>query len=768
MSNEIDWIEEAKDNSNDWQTLVFEEAKRLTNLGYHVIPIRRMGKELPPKNHNIGYHSAASNKGTIEKWFEPGTGKFRGWNIGIACGKDGGVFVLDVDRHGDIDGISALQEIELIHGKLDERGPLQRTPSGGLHYLFNWEPGAVTSSGKIAPGIDTRGGDADAFKSHIVVRPSVVINSEEEACTYSWLTPPGMTRNLPTIPSWILDKIKREIPIAGRGNELVGESDLEVSVPLDQIKRMVASIDPDKLTYDEWLRVGQAIHTQYCGEEGLEVWDSWSANGVRYKPNECSSRWAGFEPTGRIRMGTLFYMAKKAGWIPTKKDLHETLPDEVLCEFNERYSLVTVGNKVRIVAPDISGLVTILHPNDARLIYKNQPVEYSVGGHFKAANPIDLWLKWKHRATYQGMGMYPPPLVCPDKYLNLWRGFAIGPEEGEVKIFEDFVLTVICRSDTAKFDWLIDWIAHIFQFPGKKPGTAVVIYGSEGTGKNTLTKALSKLLYPANFTHMINPKHFMSNFNSYLVNTLVCVLNEAVWSGNHQEANLLKGLVTEDYLSVEMKGIDAFNARNSARIFILTNNNWAVPAGHQSRRYFVVETSDSRKGDTAYWKEIHDWIDNHAEELLNYFLNREIKSDLREALETKELQKQREITAERDMSIEDQLALYLVTEGHARFGSEGSHLEGRPIWSHSFLRSMVQHIDSRVSAKKQLPRSLQRLFEEFGYKLESARTKSDGRVLVLPDTPRPLIECLSLKLNIPVEDIEDAEEWVDQTPRIHV
>ena len=119
------------------------------------------------------------------------------------------------------------------------------------------------------------------------------------------------------------------------------------------------------------------------------------------------------------------------------------------------------------------------------------------------------------------------------------------------------------------------------------------------------------------------------------------------------------------------------------------------------------------------------------------------------------------------MNIEDRLALYLVTEGHARFGSEGSHLEGRPIWTHSFLRLMVQDIDSRISAKKQLPRSLQRLFEECGYKLESGRTKSDGRVLILPDTPKPLVECLSLKFGIPVDELEDAEKWVDRTPRIH-
>jgi energy-coupling factor transporter ATP-binding protein EcfA2 len=365
------------------------------------------------------------------------------------------------------------------------------------------------------------------------------------------------------------------------------------------------------------------------------------------------------------------------------------------------------------------------------------------------------------------MGMYPPPLKCPDRYLNLWSGFNVSPQEGDVSKFTQFVFDVVCKSDQEKYEWLIDWLAHICQLPGEKIGTAVVIYGSEGTGKNTLTKALSLLLRPGNYTQIINARQILSNFNSYLMNSVVCVFNEAVWSGSPKEANILKGLVTEDFLSIEMKGIDMFNARNCTRFVILTNNPWAVPAGHQSRRYFVVEISDVNKGDTAYWEDLHHWIEQHPQELLYFLLARDIKSDLREAIETDELRKQREMTAERDMKVEDQIALDLVTKGKAVIASKGNY-EGKWIWPNNYLLDAIRKVDPFAKATGQFSRKIKRLFEEQGYVLREGRSKLEGRFLLLPETPMPLLECLSKKYSIYISELEEARYWTqDQSYRVN-
>lgn len=90
----------------------------------------------------VSYAQAAKSRRAVESWFGLG-GKFRGYNIGLACGKNGGIFAIDVDvedKKGN-KGFLALDMLEQEFGKLPET-QIQRTASGGTHYIFQWTQGA--------------------------------------------------------------------------------------------------------------------------------------------------------------------------------------------------------------------------------------------------------------------------------------------------------------------------------------------------------------------------------------------------------------------------------------------------------------------------------------------------------------------------------------------------------------------------------------------------------------------------------------------------
>lgn len=79
-------------------------------------------------------------------------------------------------------------------------------------------------------------------------------------------------------------------------------------------------IDPARLSYQEWVDVGMALH-----ESGLDVslWDGWSRRDPgRYHPGECERKWAGFGRGAgdRVRSGTVAAMAREAGWVPGGAD----------------------------------------------------------------------------------------------------------------------------------------------------------------------------------------------------------------------------------------------------------------------------------------------------------------------------------------------------------------------------------------------------------------------------------------------------------------
>ena len=97
------------------------------------------------------------------------------------------------------------------------------------------------------------------------------------------------------------------------------------------IQAALDHISPD-VPYDDWLRIGMALH-HWDPQAGLSLWDAWSARGEKYVAGEPPLKWDGFTPGGGVTLGTLFDMAKKAGWEPPT---HERMPlptDEEIAAF---------------------------------------------------------------------------------------------------------------------------------------------------------------------------------------------------------------------------------------------------------------------------------------------------------------------------------------------------------------------------------------------------------------------------------------------------
>ena len=80
---------------------------------------------------------------------------------------------------------------------------------------------------------------------------------------------------------------------------------------------------PDALTvlnpnceHNEWVKVGMALADQ---ADGYGLWDTWSAGGSDYPgPDATARKWKSFKPHGGVGLGTLWYMAKQAGWQPPR------------------------------------------------------------------------------------------------------------------------------------------------------------------------------------------------------------------------------------------------------------------------------------------------------------------------------------------------------------------------------------------------------------------------------------------------------------------
>src|SRR5690606_20224476 len=93
------------------------------------------------------------------------------------------------------------------------------------------------------------------------------------------------------------------------------------------------------------------------------------------------------------------------------------------------------------------------------------------------------------------------------------------PVEGDWSMLRGHIYLNICESNDEYFQWLMTWLAMLFQKPDAKPGSTLVITGEKGTGKSTLFDYVNQLLGRCGIT-VSQRKQIVGQFNGHLATTL--------------------------------------------------------------------------------------------------------------------------------------------------------------------------------------------------------------------------------------------------------
>ena len=139
--------------TNPEQPDMLTEALELAATGFHIVPIQP-GKKHPAMK--AWQNAATRNADTIRNWW---TGLYRNHGIGIATGYDG-LFVIDLDMHGDTNGIQTWIDLCDQHPELNMDTVMAVTGTGGMHIYFRAPEGTEIRNDagrRLGPGIDIRG-----------------------------------------------------------------------------------------------------------------------------------------------------------------------------------------------------------------------------------------------------------------------------------------------------------------------------------------------------------------------------------------------------------------------------------------------------------------------------------------------------------------------------------------------------------------------------------------------------------------------------------
>ena len=219
------------------------------------------------------------------------------------------------------------------------------------------------------------------------------------------------------------------------------------------------------------------------------------------------------------------------------------------------------------------------------------------------------WLSHPERRQYDGLTFDPGKEKVIGHKLNLWQGWAIEPKQGDWSLMKQHILDVICDRDKAAYDYVIKWLAWMFQNPNKQAEVALVLKGDRGAGKGTLGNMVIKI-FGQHAVHVRQKSQFIGRFNAHLRDCCFLFADEAYWAGDKEAEGSLQGLITEPCLPIEGKGRDLITVPNMLHVLIASNNDWVVPAGAFERRYVVLETSNHWIDDKEYFKGLYKEINN--------------------------------------------------------------------------------------------------------------------------------------------------------------
>lgn len=227
------------------------------------------------------------------------------------------------------------------------------------------------------------------------------------------------------------------------------------------------------------------------------------------------------------------------------------------------------------------------------------------------------WTRQKERREYEEV-VFEPGTQREGVY-NLWRGWKYKPVQGDCSLFWAHVHDIICDGHEDRYQWLRKWLAHAVQKTSILPETAVVLTGTQGTGKGAFVQWFAELFAPHK-VQVTSTENLLNRFNAHLGEAIVIFADEATWGGDKQKEGILKALITEKRLWIEQKYQPKVEVANCKRLIVASNEDWPVAIGKQDRRMVVLHLSEARQADRTYFDAFFAQRDAGGYEALMYDL----------------------------------------------------------------------------------------------------------------------------------------------------
>jgi hypothetical protein len=591
--------------------------------GMRLIPILRKQKK-PAIKAGMGFSASSIDIEQLRQWEE----KFPDCNWAV-CLKPSGLVAVDIDR----EGLERWNTIKREHEPIVTL--TQRSGSGhGGHLVFK-DDKKGPFKGKIGGSKDE--GIHVKWNGFIVVEPSLHPSGKR----YKWsndIKPIEM-------PDWL-----RTLCSYGPKSKRPDSAPVPIDPEIDaerwaKMKLMADRLRMKKFGYDEWRKIGMAIHSETGGSDaGLDLFQHITS-GVNEQPGDYEAaeyKWNGFSADGAIS-GTSFdfvYRSHCADEIATDSAAEDFAP--VWVKENDKFvaadkdAVVWLLNKAGWCWISNIACAAIVDTSQSPPLLKWRRGEQFRGelapygcwipdskniGEVKWKPAIDTWMSSASRKVYKDVVF--DPVLSSEEYVNLWAPIPGIPKDGNI---EDVLLLLktLCggRDDTTEY--MIDWCAHLIQKTDEKTSVCPVFVGEQGTGKNMFAEHIMGRILK--HTHLVigSTDAILEPFNSEQAKRFLTVMDEATWSGNEKIVARLKNLTGSETMQINEKFAPQYQIKNFSRYIFLSNTARAVRVETGNRRFLVMESCEVLPPE--FFADLGARLDNAAAAWHSFLLDRDISN----------------------------------------------------------------------------------------------------------------------------------------------
>jgi hypothetical protein len=303
---------------------------------------------------------------------------------------------------------------------------------------------------------------------------------------------------------------------------------------------------------------------------------------------------------------------------PALRERPPTNPESALVWMNERYAVVREGGKTRVLTQrhDPGFNRRILERSgftDFKNFYSNRRVLVPDGKDKDGNDKMrweglaPWWLQQPTRRQFNGV-TFAPNQETPGLF-NMWQGFGVEPAKGVWPLMHAHIADTICAGQAGVVRWLLAWMADAVQHPERPAEVAIVLRGPRGSGKGMFARSFGRV-FGSHFVHVSSAKHLLGNFNAHLQDAVVVFADEAFLAGDRPGEGVLKMLITEPIIPIEPKHRDLLFARNLIHLLIASNHQWVVPAGHDERRFAVLDVATEHAQDHRYFAALAEELEH--------------------------------------------------------------------------------------------------------------------------------------------------------------